>query len=141
MAALTGMTIAEFKALSDATLPLVARLGIAVERLEPGRVVARMAFQPDNLRPGGTVSGPAMMGLADYTMYALVMSLDREAVAAVTININVNFLQKPPPGAVIAEGRMIKLGRRLAVAEVTLHCDDLDGPVAHATGTYSLPPR
>ena len=134
MAALTGMTIAEFKALSDATLPLVARLGIAVERLEPGRVVARMAFQPDNLRPGGTVSGPAMMGLADYTMYALVMSLDREAVAAVTININVNFLQKPPPGAVIAEGRMIKLGRRLAVAEVTLHCADLDGPVAHATG-------
>ena len=84
-----------------------------------------------------------MMALADGTMYAVVLSMIGHVKLAVTTNFNINFLRKPLPGDLFAEGSIIKLGKRLAVIEVTLFSKDGGSlePVAHATGTYSIPPR
>jgi acyl-coenzyme A thioesterase PaaI-like protein len=82
-----------------------------------------------------------MMGLADYTMYAVVLSLIGRVELAVTTNLNCNFLRRPTPGDLIADGRIIKLGKRLAYGEVTICSDGDADPVAHVTATYSIPPR
>jgi uncharacterized protein (TIGR00369 family) len=104
---------------------------------------ARLRLTPlqAHLRPGGTVSGPVMMALADVTLYVAVLSEIGPVPLAVTTNLNINFLQRPKPGAdLIAEARLLKLGRRLAVGEVTLHSEGMEMPVAHVTSTYSIPP-
>lgn len=93
-----------------------------------------------NLRPGGTVSGPTLMTMADTAMYYLILSRIGPVALTVTTNLNINFLQKPPPGALTATATMLKLGKRLAVGEVSIESDGCEGPVAHATITYSIPP-
>ena len=80
------------------------------------------------------------MALADATLYAVVLGMIGQVELAVTTSLNINFLRKPPPADVIAEGRILKLGKRLAVGEVLLLSAELDEPVAHVTGTYSIPP-
>lgn len=135
------ITRAEFERLVEAGLPLAGQLGVLVERLEPGRAVMRLPFHEDHLRPGGTISGPVMMALADIAMYGVVLSLIGPVALAVTTNLNINFLRKPAPGDVIATGSILKLGRRLAVGEVLIHSEGVDEPVAHVTSTYSIPPR
>lgn len=122
------------------SLPLAAVLGLRVETIEQGRAVARMPFKRDLIRPGGTVAGPALMGLADFVMYAVVLSRIGKVELAVTTNLNINFLRKPEAADVIGEGRSLKFGKRLAVIEVVLHSEGDPEPVAHATGTYSIPP-
>lgn len=82
-----------------------------------------------------------MMALADFAMYAVVMSLIVPDEMAVTTNLNINFLRRPAPGDVTAHGKILKLGKRLAVIDVEIHGDDAKELVAHATGTYSIPPR
>ena len=115
--------------------------GLVVEAIGDGTCTVRLKVDQGMVRPGGTLSGPFMMGLADTAMWACVMSQVGEVQLAVTTNLNINFLSKPPMCDAIAEGRMIKLGKRLAVMEVTLFSvENLHEPVAHATGTYSLPP-
>jgi uncharacterized protein (TIGR00369 family) len=92
------------------------------------------------MRAGGTVSGPAMMMLADYALYAVIMSVAENGEGAVTSNLNTTFLRRPKPAAVIAEARLIRCGKRLAYGEVTMFSEgDEEEPVAHATGTYALP--
>jgi uncharacterized protein (TIGR00369 family) len=122
------------------SLPLAALLGLRIDTLEYGRVVARMPFRRDLIRPGGTVAGPALMGLADFVMYVVVLSQIGPVELAVTTSLNINFLRKPGEADVIADGRSLKLGKRLAVLEVTLYSDGEPEPVAHVTGTYSIPP-
>ena len=80
------------------------------------------------------------MALADIAMYGLVMSRLGRVDLAVTTSLSINFLRRPEPAAMTAEGRLMKLGKRLAVGEVTLHSEGLADPVAHAVVTYSLPP-
>jgi uncharacterized protein (TIGR00369 family) len=94
------------------------------------------------LRPGGTVAGPVMMGLADAAFYALVMANIGLVALAVTTNLSINFLRKPGPGDLYCKATMLKLGRRLAVCDAILYTNDLgiEKPVAHVTGTYSIPP-
>jgi acyl-coenzyme A thioesterase PaaI-like protein len=82
-----------------------------------------------------------MMGLADFTMYVVVMSLVGRVELAVTTNLNINVLLKPAQKDMLAHGRILKLGKRLAVLEVTLTSAGFDEPVAHVTGTYSIPPK
>ncbi len=107
-----------------------------------GRCVrARAVFNPSSLRPGGTLSGPAMMTLADLAMYALVLSAVGLKPLAVTTNLSINFLRKPAPGDLIAEARMLKLGKALAVGEVSIRGDGAADVCAHAVVTYSIPPR
>lgn len=113
--------------------------GYALEKLWFGGARVRRHFHPRTLRPGGTVSGPIMMALADFTMYLAVLSAIGWVPLAVTTNFSINFLRKPAPRDVLAEARLFKLGKRLAVGEITIHSDGDDEMVAHATSTYSLP--
>jgi uncharacterized protein (TIGR00369 family) len=107
-----------------------------------GRVArVRLPYNRGQLRPGGTISGPTMMSLADSAMYALVLSAIGFEPLSVTTNLSINFLRKPAPKDLIAEARMLKLGKALAVADVVITSDGDDDPVAHAVVTYSIPPK
>jgi uncharacterized protein (TIGR00369 family) len=106
--------------------------------LSEDQLVVKMPFRPDMLRPGGTISGPALMGLADVAAYYLVLS-QAGPVMAVTSNLNINFLRRPEPQAVLATTRMLKLGRQLAVCEVHMSSAESGTLVAQATVTYALP--
>ncbi|KPK61542.1 MAG: hypothetical protein AMJ59_00525 [Gammaproteobacteria bacterium SG8_31] len=107
-----------------------------LESVGPGRARLRLKAGRGQLRPGGTVSGPSMMMLADAAVYAALLAMDREAGDAVTSNFNIAFLSRPEAGDVIAEAELLSVGRRLAVAEVRLHPADQDTLVAQATVTY-----
>lgn len=113
--------------------------GYALEDLWYGGCRVRRHFHPKTLRPGGTVSGPIMMALADFTMYLAVLSAIGWLPLAVTVNFSINFLRKPAARDVLAEAHLIKLGKRLAVGEIGLRSDGSDDLVAHATATYAIP--
>ena len=135
------LTAAEFEALATQGVPYVGQLGCRVERFEPGHVDVHLPDNPLLLRPGGTVCGPALMALADITLYGVVLSLIGRVELAVTTDLNIHFLAKPRPGDFFARGRILRLGRVLAVGEVTIVGAATDQPVAHATGTYAMPGR
>ena len=109
--------------------------------LRPGEVDLRLAANQSHLRPGGTVSGPAMMTLVDVGAYVVILAHLGPVALAVTTNLNINFLRKPGLGDLHCRCRLLKLGKRLAVTEATLFTDDPEEPAAHATATYSVPPR
>lgn len=135
------LTAEAFEELAAQGVPYVGQLGVRVVRFEPGRVDVRLPYQASLLRPGGTVCGPAMMALADITLYGVVLSLIGRVELAVTTDLNVHFLAKPRPGDLIGHGRILRLGKVLAVGEVTVTSLASDEPVAHAVGTYAIPPR
>ena len=122
-------------------VPLVGPLAMRVESVLPGAVTIRVPYRDEFIRPGGTISGPLMMAVADFAMYGVVLSLIGRVDLAVTTNLSINFLRRPSPGEVVARARILKLGRRLAVGEVHLHAGEADDLVAHVTSTYSIPPR
>jgi uncharacterized protein (TIGR00369 family) len=108
--------------------------------LGEGKATMRLPVDDQHLRPGGTVSGPAMMGLADVAIYAALLSKIGPVPLAVTTNLNINFLRKPAADAdLLAEAQMLKVGKRLGVGEVSILSAGDDEPVAHATMTYSIP--
>lgn len=107
----------------------------------PNRAVLVQQTDQRHLRPGGTISGPTLMALADAAMYAAILAQIGKVALAVTTNLSINFLRKPQPGTLTAEARILKLGKRLAVGEVYLYCEHDEEPVAHATLTYSIPPQ
>jgi uncharacterized protein (TIGR00369 family) len=115
--------------------------GLSIDTVEHGRAVVRLAYQDNFIRPGGTISGPTMMMLADFALYLAVLSAIGPVALAVTINFNINFLRRPEQRDLIADASMLKLGKRLAVMEVTLYSDGSEDPVAHVTSTYSIPPK
>ena len=134
------ITAGEFQELAWQGVPFVAQLGWRLERFRAGDVAVRLPYSEVLLRPGGTICGPALMALADITLYGLVLSMIGRVELAVTTNLNVHFLSRPAPEDVIAEGRILKLGRRLAVGEVIMHSAGDPRPICHVTGTYALPP-
>lgn len=105
------------------------------------RAVCRVKYDASQLRPGGTLSGPTMMSLADRAMYVLVLSAVGRKPLAVTTNLSINFMRKPEPRDLIAEARMLKLGKALAVGDVLIRSEGSDEIVAHAVVTYSIPPE
>ena len=117
-----------------------ARMPIEIEELRDGFLRMRVAVTDRHIRPGGTVSGPALMSIADTAMYYLVLGMIGPVALALTTSLNINFLRAPKLADVIAEADMLKLGKRLAVGQVTIYSDGSDDPVAHATVTYSIPP-
>ncbi len=131
----------ELTALIRDGVPLVGGMGVVVETVVDGTVRLRLPYRDDFVRPGGTVTGPALFALADVALYAAVLSLIGRVELAVTTSVTVNFLRRPAPMAVVAEARILKLGKRLAYGEVLLWSEGEDKPVAHVTGTYSIPPR
>jgi len=113
--------------------------GLTIERVAYGDVRVRREFHARQLRPGGTISGPTMMQLADFTMYVAVFSAVGRKPDAVTTNLNINFLRKPGPAALIADARLLRVGKRLVFGEVTIYSEGEEAPVAHVTSTYSIP--
>jgi len=118
-----------------------ARMPVEIEELRDGFLRIRVPVTDRYLRPGGTVSGPALMTIADTAMYYLVLGMIGPVALALTTNLNINFLRAPKLADVIAEAEMLKLGKRLAVGQVTIYSDGSKDPVAHATVTYSIPPE
>jgi uncharacterized protein (TIGR00369 family) len=110
-----------------------------IEEVWYGGCRLRHPFRENSLRPGGTLSGTTMMSLADFTMYVAVLSAIGWVPLAVTTNLTINFLKKPAARDLIAEARLLKLGKRLAVGEIGIRSDGDDELVAHVTSTYSIP--
>jgi len=136
------LSIDQFHAICEERLPFASLMGFRLEAINTDGVQMRAVYDERFLRPGGTIAGPVMMGLADAAVYALILSRIGPVELAVTTSLSINFLRKPAPGDVLAEARMLKLGKRLAVGEVTLYSDggSVEEAVAHVTATYSIPP-
>jgi len=120
-------------------LPMSSLAAFTIIDVARGSTTVRLPFASWMLRPGGTVAGPVMMLAADTAMYAVILAHIGDQVMALTTNLTINFLNRPQPAAVIAEGRILKLGRRLATVEVLIRSEGDDTLVAHATGSYALP--
>lgn len=121
--------------------PQAVAFGFAIDHLDPTRIRLSLPCGENSLRPGNTVSGPTLMTLADTATYLLLLARIGRVALAVTTNLNIHFLRKPGPGVLNAEATLLKLGKRLAIAEVELRSEGADDIVAHATVTYSIPPR
>lgn len=135
------MTAEAVSAYVREVFPQADGYGWQTREIGPGKITVGMRVSEDHLRPGGTVSGPTMFALADVAAYLLVLAHVGEVALAVTTNLSINFLSKPPLGDLRAEGRLLKLGKRLAVCEIHILPDTGDTLVAQATATYSIPPR
>ena len=136
---MSKINIDDFNALIASELPSTAQTGVYLRSIEPGKAEMVLPYSDHSVRPGGSIAGPFMMMLADVCMYAVVLSLLGEVKLAVTTSLNINFLRKPANTELVALGSIIKMGKRLAVIEVSIYSND--DIVAHATGTYSIPPR
>ena len=124
----------------DEVFPQV-RGQFSVDELAPMDITMRLRVGEGHLRPGGTVSGPSMFALADVTVYALVLSMVGRRALAVTTNCSIDFMRKPASGCdLLARGRLLKLGRVLAVGDVLMMSEGSTTPVARASLTYSIPP-
>jgi uncharacterized protein (TIGR00369 family) len=114
----------------------------AVERADATGVDLRLRVAARHLRPGGTVSGPAIFALADVALYLAILSRIGPAALTVTTNANIDFMRKPAAGRdMIGTARVLKLGRVLAVGDVMIFSQGQAEPVARAGLTYSIPPR
>ena len=112
-----------------------------IDEVGDGRVrLSLRVIEPWMLRPGGTISGPTLMGLADTAAFLLVLSQLGPVAMAVTSNLNIHFLKRPPSDQTLrVDGELLKLGKRLALSEVRMFSGDDPEPVAYATVTYSIP--
>lgn len=134
------MSAAELQVFLDEVFPQ-QKGKLFVEALRPmeARVCCPIDFE--DLRPGGTVSGPTMFTVADCAFYAALLGMIGRKAMAVTTNLNMTFLRKPPKAAVIGEARILKLGRNLASGDVLVYSDGMDKAVAHAAVTYAIPSK
>jgi uncharacterized protein (TIGR00369 family) len=124
----------------DETFPQVAG-EIVIEDLREGSLRSRLSVTDRHLRPGGTVSGPAMFGLADVSVYLAILAMIGPKSLAVTTNCSIDFMRKPQAAAdLICECRLLKLGRVLAVGDCLIYSHGVASPVARASLTYSIPP-
>ena len=138
----TRMTVEELRAFLDRDFAQIHSGGRTFEVLEVGPMSARlrMEYHERHLRPGGTISGPSMFALCDLALYVAILAQIGPVALAVTTNLNINFMRKPEPRAMVAECRLLKLGKRIAVGEVSLFSEGSDDLLAHAVGSYSIPP-
>jgi uncharacterized protein (TIGR00369 family) len=137
------MSAAEIDAYLDEVFPQLHHGGrtYGVEAVGPMSARMRCDYHERHLRPGGTISGPTMMALVDLALYVAILAQIGPVGLAVTTSLNFNFLRKPGPAALLAEARLLKLGKRLAVGEVSVVSAGSPDMVCHATGTYSIPDR
>ncbi len=117
-----------------------ARGWTRITAIRDDEVDLALPFSADNLRPGGTLSGPTLMALADTAVYFLLLSRLGPVALAVTTSLTINFLRRPPPAELTATARLLKLGARLAVGEVHIRSAVAGELVAQASVTYALPP-
>ncbi|MEZ5853720.1 MAG: PaaI family thioesterase [Hyphomicrobiaceae bacterium] len=132
----------EVNRLVDETFPEIHAQGrkLRIVSVGPEQVRVTLTLDPSSLRPGGTVSGPTLFTLADFSIYAALLAhLGPKAIQAVTANLNITFLARPEPVDLYADARLIRVGRTLVYAEVGLYSVGRDVMIAHATGSYALP--
>jgi len=135
-----ALSAEQVQALIRLGVPMAEDIDLRIDRLDAQCALARVPFQAKLVRPGGTLSGPTIMSLADAAMYAVVLGRLGRVEMAVTSNLNINFLAKPKPVDLLAEARILRLSRRQAVCEVSLYSLGAEEElVAHVTGTYALP--
>ena len=113
----------------------------AVEEAGDGWVLMRLTVEDSHLRPGGTVSGPTMMGMADVAIWSALQTKIGPSPMTVKGNLNINFLSKPKPVDMLARARVLRVGRRNGVGECYIYSGDEDSMVAHVTATYSIPAK
>lgn len=133
------ITVDEFEELIRGAMPMMAVFPMKLLTLGWGTCRMRLAFHENQVRPGGTLSGPTMMTLADTALYAVVLSRIGLQPLAVTCDLSFRFLRKPEQRALIADAEILRLGKKLAVGEVRIYSEGSDKLVAHATGTYAIP--
>lgn len=137
-----AMTAEEINVFLDKEFPQIHINGKVFEVTDVNEESITIHFTPSeaHLRPGGTISGPSMFTLADLAAYAAILARLGPVALAVTTNLNINFMRKPLPGNMRGVCRILKLGKRLCVLNVDIYSEGSDDLVAHATGTYSIPP-
>ena len=134
------MTLEELSEFLDEVFPQM-RGEFTIETLEPMALRVRQHISEKHLRPGGTVSGPTIFALADVAVYMGVLAMIGREALAVTTSSSIDFMRKPTAGAdLMADCRLLKLGRVLAVGDVLIYSDGDNRPVARASMTYSIPP-
>ncbi len=134
------ITAEEMTVFLDEVFPQVEGM-FGIDRMEETLLVMRLFNDEKHLRPGGTVSGPAMFALADVAAYVATMGFVGKQALAVTTHCSIDFMRKPVAGVdLLAEARVLKLGRALSVTDVLLFSEGTTQPVAHASLTYSIPP-
>lgn len=115
---------------------------LLVEEATPAHLILRLRVKEMHLRPGGTVSGPTMFGLADVAIYLAILSRIGPVALAVTTNASIDFMRKPEAGRdLLADCRILKLGKQLAVADALIRSEGGDEPVARCSMTYAIPPQ
>ncbi len=136
------MNAEEVSAFLDAEFPQIHAGGRVyfIDEIREREALVRVRAGGAHLRPGGTVSGPTLMALADLAAYVVILGTIGPKGLAVTTNLNINFLRKPEAGDLIATCRILKLGKRLVVTECSIAPEGSEELVAHASATYSIPP-
>ena len=111
-----------------------------IESVGQQSATLRKKIDHQHLRPGGTVSGPTLMAMADAALYAAILGEIEFNASIATVNLNINFLRRPSADCdIIAKAKLIRMGKSLAVGEVAMYSEGVDEPVAHAVGTFSIP--
>jgi uncharacterized protein (TIGR00369 family) len=133
------MDVPELQTFLDGAFP--GTVPYVVEEVSAAGVRMRLTVDESNVRPGGTVSGPSLMALADCAAWLAIIGQIGPVALAVTTSLHIDFLRKPALVDVVATGTLLKLGARLGVVDVALHSVADDALVAKAQVTYSIPPR
>lgn len=135
------MTVDELNAFLKQVFEQVAD-DFHVDHVGPGEVTMRLITSNKHLRPGGTISGPSMFGLVDVAAYVVTLAHIGPKALTVTTNCSIDFMRKPEAGVpLIAQGRLLKLGKQLSVSDVLLFSEGKAEPVARASLTYAIPPK
>lgn len=135
------MSLDELRVFIHEAFPQVAG-DFEILDVSPMHITVRKLVQDKHLRPGGTVSGPAMFALADVSIYLAILAMIGPKALAVTTSCSIDFMRKPVADANLrAEARLLKLGKVLAVGDVMIYSEGHDQPVARASMTYSIPPE
>ena len=134
------MTIPDLQIFLNDVFPQVCD-DFVIEDLSKNEITVRLKVSEKHLRPGGTVSGPSMFGLADVCFYLVILSNIGPKALTVTTSCSIDFMRKPAPKDLIAKARLLKLGKSLAVGDVLLFSEGMEMPVAHANVTYSIPSK
>ena len=134
------LTATELTAFLDEVFPQMEGR-FAIEALAPMSASVRYIVNESDLRPGNTVSGPAMFALADVAFYIATLAMIGREALTVTTSATINFMRKPAPADLIGEARILKLGRTLSVGDVLIRSPGMEAPVAQASLTYSIPPK
>lgn len=134
------ITVEEFQALADAEAPFASMFGLDVEEIGRGTARFRMTWDTIMAGPGGSVTGAALMALADFAIYGVVLSVVGKVPLAVTTSLNVSLVRRCPRGDITCDARLVRAGNRLITAEAWIASVPGNHIVAQATGTYSVPP-